>query len=237
MNEDTAAFYDPEGSSPEALGQVTLFQGDVGSLNPEQRRTFVTLLKRRYISADTHPAEWAELLAAPHVFRTRFNDMYLTLEINTDYQVAYKQQAVSEASVGFPTLLHDAPYNREQTIALIHLREEYFRAISAGQHAAFVQRDELQETIQMYRDLDQTNQVKATRQVENAIIHLRDKVNVLLAVKDDPGRYRISPIIEVLMPVSQMRALLAWIKNPGAQVPDGFIGPEDADIDGGARSE
>ncbi|WP_104199471.1 DUF4194 domain-containing protein [Cryobacterium sp. Y29] len=94
MNEDAAAFYDPEGSSPDALGQVTLFQGDVGSLNPEQRRTFVTLLKRRYISADTHPAEWAELLAAPHVFRTRFNDMYLTLEINTVYQVAYTASLV-----------------------------------------------------------------------------------------------------------------------------------------------
>lgn len=214
--EESTPFESVEASDPE-LGRITNFQGDTGMLTVPQRRTLVNLLRRRYISADTYPADWLEILAAPNVFRTRLSDMFLTLEINTDYEVAYKQQAVSEHTSSFPTLLHDMPYNREQTIALVHLRDEYHQAINTGQHAAFVQRSDLIEAIQLYRNLDDMNQVKSSRQAENAVDHLADKVKVLLEVKDVPGRYRISPILEVLMPVSQMRILLEWLRAPSGQ--------------------
>jgi hypothetical protein len=52
---------------------------------------------------------------------------------------------------------------------------------------------------------------------------------VLLKTKD-PDRFRISPIIEVLMPIEKLRALWAWFMTQnGTEVEPGAGGADDDD--------
>jgi Domain of unknown function (DUF4194) len=91
---------------------LSLFEGDEGSLTYEQRCALVFLIKRRYISAEQHPAEWRTLIEAQVQLRSRLNDAFLDLHIDLHAQIAFKRQAVPDGDGRFPTLLHDIAHTR-----------------------------------------------------------------------------------------------------------------------------
>lgn len=213
---------DPDGEvefGDDYAGPDPLFVGDTGQLPLDVRNVFVTLLKKRYISADRHPRDWQIVLANEPALRTRFNDMFLDLIIDRAYEVAYKRQAQPEGGHRFPTVLHDLAYGREETILLVHLRRLIRSSQKAGDDAVFVDRADLIHEIGTYRPSHTTNHVASDKAADNAVASMV-KADLLLKTAEK-DRYRISPIIEVLLPVDRIKNLRDWLHGQNTGEPDG----------------
>lgn len=231
-DEDPTAFLDPfDDPAPnvEDEGEVRSlagFEGDTGTLYPEQRRCLNALLKHRYISADRHPEQWAVLLADQDLIKSRLNDLYLELHVDREYQVAFKRQARTETGDRLPSLLSDISHQKEETIVLVHLRQKFFAQRQEGDEAVFIDRQSLIDEVAAQRPEHATNRSMDQKRADKAIDNL-NTAGVLLKT-GDPDRFRISPIIEVLMPIEKLRALLTWFMTQNGT--DGS-GPDDTGRD------
>jgi hypothetical protein len=190
---------------------LSLFEGDEGTLAYEQRRTLVFLMKHRYVSAEQHPAEWRSLLDAQVQIRSRLNDLFLDLHIDTNAQIAFKRQAVPEGDGRFPTLLHDFAHTREETILLIFIRQRFRSERADGADAVLVDREELLDAVVHFRPSDANDHAGDARKVENAIQSLQ-RSGILLKTGDEQ-RLRIAPVIEVLLPLPRLQELLDTLLN------------------------
>jgi len=207
----------------------SLFEGDEGGLTVEQRRTLVLLLKHRYISAALQPAEWQTLLRSESLLKSRLNDMFLDLHIDRHYEVAFKRQAVAEGGDRFPTLLHDVSYTREETILLVLLRQRFRSERANGQDIVIVDRVNLVENVGHFRPEHATDRWGDARRAAAAVDALA-KARVLLKTSD-PDRFRVSAVIEVLLPVERLSELLEWLVSHNADPGSSADLPEQADLD------
>jgi hypothetical protein len=193
----------------------SLFEGDEGGLTVEQRRTLVLLLKHRYISAALQPAEWRTLLASQSLLKSRLNDLFLDLHVDLHYEVAFKRQAVGEGGDRFPTLLHDVAYTREETILLVLLRQRFRSERASGVDIVIVDRDNLVENVAHFRPEHATDRFGDARRATAAVDSLA-KARVLLKTSD-PDRFRISAVIEVLLPIERLGELWEWLVEQNGQ--------------------
>lgn len=229
--DSSASGLDDEGE-PSSL---SLFEGDEGGLTLEQRRTLVSLLKHRYISAARHPGEWRALLESQVLMKSRLNDMFLDLYIDRTYGVAFKRQAVPDDGGRFPTLLYDPAYTREETILLVFLRQRFRSERAGGADDVLVDRDELSEQIAHFRPGHATDRAGDARKSENAVESLR-RAGILLKTADE-HRLRVSPVIEVLLPLPRLAELLDWLIGRNTEAGTGVAGAEtDPDINGWAQA-
>ncbi len=195
-------------AEPEDSSSLALFEGDTGGLTLAQRKTLVTLLKQRFITAAKQPAEWRVLLGSEELLRSRLNDLFLDLQLDRTRQVAFKRQAVPEGGGRFPTLLHDNAWGREETILLIFLRTRFRSERTDGVDDVIVDRDELLERVAQFRPPHATDASGDQRKSENAIDALK-RTGILVKTSDE-HRLLVSPVIEVLLPVEKLQQLLDW---------------------------
>lgn len=182
-----------------------LFDGDQGQLDAKLRILLVKLLKNRYLSAEDNSDEWDLLIENQDLLRSRCHDLLLELVIDVNYGVAFKRQADSDEGASWPTLLHDVPYTREQTAVLLFLRGAYRNHINKGETAAFVDREEMLAEVETYLPQEETQRARSSKSTLTAIEHLC-RIRILLRT-DSPDRFRISPIIEVILSVDVLRHL------------------------------
>lgn len=201
---------DAEATVPEDDLSPELAEGDASALYPEQRRCLHALLKNRYISADRHPDHWDVLLKDEGLIRSRLNDLFLDVQVEREQQVAFKRQLVSETGDPLPSLLRDVSHTKEETIVMTVLRQRLFAQRQEGDETVFVDRQTLLDEIADRWPEDLTNRSAALKRANTAIDGLA-KAEVLLRKKDDLDRFRISPIIEVILPVEKLHELLAWL--------------------------
>ena len=197
-----------ESAEPEEATSLSLFEGDAGGLNLAQRKTLVTLLKHRFITAAKQPTEWRVLLDCEELLRSRLNDLFLDLQLDRNRQVAFKRQAVPEAGGRFPTLLHDNAWGREETILLIFLRTRFRSERNDGADDVIVDYEELLERVAQFRPAHATDVSGDKRKTENAIDALK-RTGILVKTGDE-HRLLVSPVIEVLLPVEKLHQVLDW---------------------------
>lgn len=190
---------------------LAMFEGDTGELYPEQRRCLHALLKQRYISAERHPEHWAVLLSSQDLIKSRLNDLFLELDVDRAFQVAFKRQATTETGDPLPSLLRDIAHTKEETIVLMFLRQRFFAQQQDGEDVVFVERQTLLEEVADQRPEHATHRAMDQKRAVKAIDALAS-AGVLLKTAD-PDRFRISPIIEVLIPIERLRVLWAWLKG------------------------
>jgi len=211
-SEFAADLYGTERGDPaevEEPSSLSLFEGDEGGLTLEQRKTLVSLLKHRFISAAQNPGEWRVLRESLLLLKSRLNDMFLELEVDTNLEIAFKRQATPEGEGKFPTLLYDAAYTREETIVLVFLRQRFRSERADGNDEVLIDREELADAVEKFRPPHATDHAGDARRSENAIENLR-KAGILLRTSDE-HRFKISPVIEVLLPLGRLRELLDWL--------------------------
>lgn len=188
-----------------------LFPGDRGTLDPEVRRVLVHVLQRRFLSADNR-AEWALLLEHQQLIESRMHDLYLRLVVDLGRGVAYKQQVRSD-EFEVPILLKDAPYNRTETLVLVHLRTVFQRESAAGEPAPRIDIEDIEQTVLSYltdADGSTARQQKAIR----AALERLDREGVI--DEETLGRYRISPLVEVVLSAEKLAELRAWLREQAA---------------------
>jgi hypothetical protein len=123
--------------------------------------------------------------------------------------VAFKRQAQSDDATRFPTLLYDQAYTREETILLVLLRQRFRSERAGGGDDVLVDRDELLDHVAQFRPVHATDRSGDGRKAEAAIDNLR-KARLLLKTADE-HRLRVSPVIEVLLPLPRLAELLEWL--------------------------
>jgi hypothetical protein len=217
---------DPDDPEREATTSVSLFEGDEGGLEYAERRALVALLKQRFISARTHPKDWHALTENVRVIRSRLNDLFLELQIDPVREVAWKRQAVSETGQKFPTLLYDVAWSREETVVLVHLRDRYRAATSAGEARVYVDREDVVEHVAGFRPAHATDVAGDEKRARNAVASVH-KAGLLIGAPTD-HRLEISEAIESLLPLDRLRELLEALQ----QTNDPEDAPDDALFEG-----
>jgi hypothetical protein len=194
---------------------AALFEGDAGTLDLDQRKALVVLLKQRFISAQTHPREWAALVRDDQPFRSRLNDLFMELHLDRQREVAYKRQVSPEGGGrAFPTLMYDTPWSREETILLVYLRGRLRTEQASGADRAFVDRTDMLAHIEQYRPAHVTDLAGEGKRAAKAVETVF-KAGLLIG-SSTAERFEISQAIEVLLPQEKLEALLAWLKEQNA---------------------
>lgn len=206
MTTPATTYLDDDGhSTTEAL-----FGGDEGTLDENQRRALVVLLKRRFLSEREQPAEWKALLADVRAIRSRLHDMFLELELDVERGVAYKRQVVTEGgSRQFPTLLYDSVWTREETILMVYLRTKARAEQATGSNRAFVDRIDMLDYVEQHRPDSATDKSADEKRANKAIESLYSAG--LLIGSAGGERFEISRAIESLMTTEKLASLLAWL--------------------------
>lgn len=107
---------------------------------------------------------------------------------------------------------------------MMALRQRYFAQRQEGEDVVYVNRETLHEEIEERWPEDLTNRAAAQKRAGTAIDGLAT-AGVLLKTPD-PDRFRISPIIEVLLPIEKLRELWTWLMTQNGTTPD-----EDVEVD------
>jgi hypothetical protein len=200
-----------------------LFPGDTGVLPFEARRVLALLLRRRYLAAADQPTEWKALLSHQQVISSRLHDLFVELVVDRDYEIAYKRQVRSEG-LSIPVLLKDEPYKRVETLLMLFVRNRFRQEQGAGQAAAYVDAEEMVDYALGFLAHDETNLAARRREIDNAVAALvRERVLDEVAA----GRYRVLPVVEILLPVDRLRELTRWLHGGDEHVPAGALPDED----------
>lgn len=198
---------------------VSLFEGDEGGLEYAQRHALVTLLKQRFISSRTHRRDWAVLMDHERAIRSRLNELFLDLQIDRRREVAWKRQANSETGGRFPTMLHDTPWSREETLVLVHLRDRLRAGYNSGDTRVFIDRDDIGEYVASFRPAHATDEAGDERRATAAVASIVRSGLLIGAVGDD--RFEISEAVEPLLPLELLQELFeALQKANSGEVPD-----------------
>jgi hypothetical protein len=203
-----------EDTDREPTSTLSLFEGDEGGLHLEQRKALVALLKNRFISARTHPRDWAGLVRNPRLIRSRLNDMFLDLVLHPGPQVAWKRQVVPESGGRFPTLLHDLAWGREETVLLVFLRTQFRLETASGAERAYVDRRDMEQYLTEHRPVSATD-IAADRKRSARAIESMYRSGLLLG-RSDADRWEISTAIDVLLPMEMLQSILGWMREQNA---------------------
>ncbi|AGP30418.1 DUF4194 domain-containing protein [Corynebacterium terpenotabidum] len=182
------------------------FAGDRGVLDPAVRRVLVRLLQRRVLLAD-QAEDWTVLLDNQQIIESRLHDLFIRLIVDTDRGVAYKQQ-VRSGETEVPILLTDRAYSRVETLVLVYLRTVYQREATAGDQQARVDREEVEDTVLTYFTDPGGDIAGRQRAVAKALDRLRHEG---IVDEESEGRYRIRPIIEIVLSAPRLRELNDWL--------------------------
>lgn len=192
-----------------------LFAGDSGTLDVDVRRVLVRLLQRRFLLAEKSPAQWSTLLENQQIVESRLHDLFVRLVIDHDRGIAYKQQ-VRSAELDVPILLKDDPYNRAETLVLVHLRTVFQRERGTGETSARVDIEELEQIALTYFDPDDHNLARGQREIRKAVERL---VTEGLLAEESAGRYRITPLVEVVLSIEKLTELNQWLRGQNEVAP------------------
>lgn len=201
-----AGFIDPV---PMEDDPAELFPGDVGALEADVRRVLVQLLRRKFLLAEKNPAQWRTLLENQQIIESRLHDLFVRLVVDHDRGIAYKQQ-VRSTELDVPILLRDEPYNRAETLVLVHLRTVFQRERGTGETSARVDIEELEQTVLTYFDPRDHNQARSQQEVRGAVQRLSTEG---LLVEESAGRYRITPLVEVVLSTAKLAELEQWLRE------------------------
>lgn len=185
------------------------FAGDRGVLDPEVRRVLVRLLQRRFLQADRNRDDWKVLMDNQQVIESRLHDLFVRLVVDSDRGVAYKQQVRSD-ELDVPILLRDEAYTRAETLVLVYLRTVYQRESTAGELAARVDVEEVEQTVMTYFTEANGDIARRQKLIRNALGRLRQEG---IIDEETEGRYRISPLVEIVLSADRLRELDDWLQE------------------------
>lgn len=185
-----------------------LFAGDHGTLDAEVRRVLVHVLQRRFLASDRNRREWKLLLDHQQVIESRLNDLFLRLVVDHGRGLAYKQQVRSD-ELEVPILLKDLPYSRVETLVLVHLRTVHQRESAAGESSVRIDIEDVEQNVLSYfteMDGSTARQQKAVRKAMERL----DREGII--DEETTGRYRISPLVEVILSAEKLKELRDWLR-------------------------
>ncbi|MDO4900954.1 DUF4194 domain-containing protein [Actinomyces sp.] len=202
----TDAFIDPVAMEDDP---AEYYPGDRGTLEAPVRRVLVRLLRDRFLHAERNREDWRILLDNQQVIESRLHDLFIRLVVDPDRGVAYKQQVRTEG-IEAPVLLRDKPYTRAETLVLIYLRAVYQRESTAGEGAVLVDAEDVEQTALSYFTHADRETARRQRTIRNALDRLATDG---LIEEESAGRFRITPVIEIILSAERLKQLDTWLRT------------------------
>lgn len=184
----------------DGAGSVSLWEGDLGTLQEQSRRALLTLLKGPYLSGRDNPRLWTALVADTNAIRSRLNDLYLDLVIDPLEEFAYTvrpERAESDA----PNALRTEKMTFIDTAMLLVLRQ--LTLTSDTGERLIVGQDEVYDALSIYRTADQ---VTFRGNLNAAWGRMHTKYRLLHKVEDD--RSEVSPMVRYLVDEDRVKSLM-----------------------------
>ncbi|MFJ3391961.1 DUF4194 domain-containing protein [Leifsonia aquatica] len=181
------------------------------------RRALVTLLTSRFITRATHPDAWSGLVDYEEDVRGRLEELFLTLTIDRDHEVAFKRQSAED---GAPVLLRrEKPLSRDASLLLILLRQEHAYT-DAADDAVTVSRDHIAEFLGRFQTDASNDEVRVDRRIRAAIAAM-ERLGLLVPESDDPDLYVVSPAVVPLVTTTELAHLTRLFQEAsGAELRD-----------------
>ncbi|MFF2051309.1 DUF4194 domain-containing protein [Leifsonia sp. NPDC058194] len=193
----------------QALADVSHDGADAFGDSPDDRlpmparRALVTLLTSRFITRAAQPEAWAGLIDYEDDVRARLDELFLTLTIDRDHEVAFKRQSEED---GAPVLLRrEKPLSRDASLLLVLLRQEHAYT-DASDEAVTVSRDHIAEFLGRFQTDAVHDEVRVDRRIRAAIAAM-ERLGLLLAESDDPDLYVVSPAVVPLVTTTELAHL------------------------------
>ena len=196
-----------------SAGQNVLFNGDSGELPLDTRRALVQLLAGPSLDGRRHQKLWTILMRDETAIRSRLSDIFLTLVVDREQEVAFTRQAETEG-LEVPVLLRRAQLTFMDSALLLHLREQLSRADSRGERAA-ISEDEILEYLSLYEKKGNTDHAAFTKRIQNSIEKLK-KFSILQRIRSIDQRYEIAPTLKLLFSVEEIQQLTTVYKRMSA---------------------
>ncbi|RYE41549.1 MAG: DUF4194 domain-containing protein [Hyphomicrobiales bacterium] len=148
------------------------------------------------------------MLESRRLITTRLHDLLLDLHIDTTSRVAYEVRAPLGADVTAPNLLRNTKWTAYQTALLVVLRER-LRARTAPSDPVYADFAEIVDAMThiLPKTPDETRPTTITRQELTSL----SRVGIVKQIADD-DRYRISPVLESLLPLPKLKQLLEALR-------------------------
>ncbi len=180
------------------------------------RKALVTLLTSRFVTRSRHPEAWEALLDHEEELRRRLEELFLTLVIDRDHEVAFKRQGEEE---GAPTLLRrEKPLSRDASLLLVLLRQEHAYT-DAGDDAVTLTRDAIAEFLGRFQADAAHDEVRVDRRVRAAIAAM-ERLELLVPEPDDPELFVVSPAVVPLVTTTELARLERLFREAsGTEVP------------------
>lgn len=167
------------------------------------RRALVTLLTSRFLTRATHPEAWSGLMDYEDDVRARLEELFLTLTIDRDHEVAFKRQSAED---GAPALLRrEKPLSRDASLLLVLLRQEHAYT-DASDDAVTVSRDHIAEFLGRFQTDAGLDEVRVDRRIRAAIAAV-ERLGLLVPEPDDSELYVVSPAIVPLVTTTELAHL------------------------------
>ncbi|WP_062522753.1 DUF4194 domain-containing protein [Demequina silvatica] len=199
----TATDHDLTAAGEAFAARPELWPGDTGTLTDGSRRALLSLVRGPYLSRDREPANWAALLADEPAIRSRLNDLFLDLVLDTDAEVAFVRGVAGEGNDA-PVAVRSESLSYLDTVMLLALRQRLIH--DEGHGRVMVGQDELYEELQVFRTPDR-DESDFTKRLNSSWAKMLNKLRVLHAVED--GRAEISPVVRLLIDADRVRELRA----------------------------
>lgn len=211
------------------FGAPVLFDGDTGVLTGAQRRALVELLRRQVLTAARHPQEFTTVAAHHELIASRLHDLFLDLVLDRERGIAYKVQVHDADGAGFPVLLRDTAYTREETVLLLFLRRRRLSDRAAGAEHVFVDLRECLEAVESFRPPEATDRAADEQRARKAVASLT-AAGILVATAQ-PERFAVPAVIEVLLPLARIEELTARLEGERTGREDAEAAAEADDTD------
>ncbi len=206
--EPIADDFDPQ---TDALGAQVV---DHGELDAGTRRVLLQLIRGPYLREATHQKLWPALVRDEEVVRSRLADLYLDLVVDHGSGIAFvRNLAVDDA----PSVVRSHPLTLLDTALVLFLR----RQLLAGQGMSvrtFVGRDEIEDQLQSYRRVENTDK-KGFNDRVNASINKMRKNSILLGPGDN--RWEVSPVLALIFGADEVTAVTRELRALSGDDPNG----------------
>ena len=183
-----------------------LFPQDKGAIPLEVRRVLVQLLLGPSIDARRQTKLWPVLLRHESLIRSRLHELFLELVIDSDQEVAFTRQVLSD-EIEIPVLLRRAPLTFLDSVLLLFLRQRLTQSDAQGERAVLALQ-EIEEHLMVFKRQGSVDHARFDQQIENAIEKAK-RHSLLQKIRGSEDRYEVSPTLKLLFPAEEIRELTA----------------------------
>lgn len=181
-----------------------LFLGDTGELSLETRKALVQLLLGPALDGRRHSKLWSILIRDEVIIRSRLCELFLTLVIDQDMQVAFTQQA-DTSDLEAPTLLRRAQLTFIDSVLLLYLRQRLTQSDVQGERAV-VSIEEIMDHLSLYEREMNTDRAGFTKRIHAAIEKMK-KHKILHKIRSSEDRFEISPTLKIIFSAEHIQSL------------------------------